>query len=88
MARRRTTRRRSSAGGGIKPMMAGFVGGIASEAGQKFLGGYGAGIATLGVGYFMKNNTLKTLGAFQLGSAIGDQLPMIGGGGSVMGGFE
>jgi len=75
--------------GSMKPIMDGVIGGIAAEAGQKFLGGYGGAGGTIAAGYFLKNNTLKTLGAWQLGSMLGDQLPVIGGGGSVAGGaFE
>jgi len=85
MAKRKYTRRSNSMG----PIINGVLGGIAAEAGQKLGGGLGAGAATLAVGYLMKNATLKTVGAYQLGSYLGDQLPVIGGGGSVAGGaFE
>ena len=93
MARRRTYRRAArrayTARGGMKPIMDGAIGGIAAEAGQKFLGGYGGALGTLAAGYFMKNSTLKTIGGYQLGSMLGDKIPMIGGGGTVAGGvFE
>jgi len=69
--------------------MDGAIGGIAAEAGQKFLGGYGGALGTLAAGYFRKNATLKTIGGYQLGSMLGDKIPMIGGGGTVAGGaFE
>ena len=90
MARRRYkryARRAYGARGGMKPIIDGIIGGVAAEAGQKFLGGYGGAIGALGAGYFLKNSTLKTIGGFQLGSMLGDKLPMIGGGGTV-GGFE
>jgi len=92
MARRRykrAARRVYGARGGIKPIMDGAIGGIAAEAGQKFLGGYGGALGTIAAGYFMKNATLKTIGGYQLGSMLGDQIPGIGGGGTVAGGaFE
>jgi len=91
MARRRTYRRKArrayTARGGMKPIIDGLIGGVAAEAGQKFLGGYGGALGTTAAGYFLKNSTLKTIGGFQLGSMLGDQLPVIGGGGKV-GGFE
>ena len=91
MARRRTYRRTAkrayTARGGMKPIIDGLIGGVAAEAGQKFLGGYGGALGTTAAGYFLKNSTLKTIGGFQLGSMLGDQLPVIGGGGKV-GGFE
>jgi len=91
MARRRTYRRKArrayTARGGMKPIIDGVIGGVAAEAGQKFLGGYGGALGTTAAGYFLKNSTLKTIGGFQLGSMLGDQLPVIGGGGKV-GGFE
>jgi len=92
MARRRykrAARRAYGARGGMKPIMDGAIGGIAAEAGQKFLGGYGGALGTIAAGYFMKNATLKTIGGYQLGSMLGDKIPMIGGGGTVAGGaFE
>jgi len=80
---RRTARRAYTARGGMKPIIDGVIGGIAAEAGQKFLPGYGGALGTTAAGYFMKNSTLKTIGGFQLGSMLGDMLPVIGGGGSV-----
>jgi len=50
---RRTARRAYTARGGMKPILDGVIGGIAAEAGQKFIGGYGGAIGTLGAGYFM-----------------------------------
>ena len=86
---RRAARRAYGARGGMKPIIDGAIGGVAAEAGQKFLGGYGGALGTIAAGYFMKNATLKTIGGYQLGSMIGDKIPMIGGGGTVAGGaFE
>lgn len=82
---RRTARRAYTARGGMKPIMDGAIGGVAAEAGQKYLGAIGAAGGTIAAGYLLKNNTLKTLGGYQLGSYLGDQLPVIGGGGSVAG---
>ncbi len=91
MARRRkyTRRAKSFAGGaGMKPLIDGAIAGIAAEAGQKFIGGYGAPLGIAAVGMWRRNATLKTIAGMQLGSLIGDKIPMIGGGGSALGGFE
>ncbi len=72
MARRRAARtrtvyrkakrvyRRSGGGGAFKPFINGAIAGVAAEAGQKFLGAYGSPVGIGVVGYFMKDNTLKT----------------------------
>jgi len=95
MARRRSrtrTRTRikrvysSRKGSNFKPIVNGLMAGIAAEAGQKFLGKYGVPLGVGVVGYFMKDNTLKTIAGLQAGSVIGDMLPVIGGGGSAIGG--
>jgi len=86
---KRAARRVYGARGGMKPIMDGVIGGVVAEAGQKVLGGYGGAIGTIAAGYFRKNATLKTIGGYQLGSMLGDQIPGIGGGGTVAGGaFE
>ena len=78
---------RSRGGGGaFKPFINGAIAGVAAEAGQKFLGAYGAPVGIGAVGYFMKDNTLKTIAGLQIGSIVGDMLPVIGGGGRTMGG--
>lgn len=79
MARRkRTYRRRASS---MNPMIKGIVGGAASKIGRNFhpLGG---AAALIGVGYFMKDSTLKTLGSMELGSALVGMTGIGGGGGS------
>jgi hypothetical protein len=56
--------------GGFKPITDGIIAG----AGGQFLGGYigvyAHPIATLATGYFMRNNTLKTEGARELGALL------------------
>ncbi len=90
MARRRYARRarRAIGGAGMKPLIDGAIAGIAAEAGQKFIGGYGAPLGIAAVGMWRRNATLKTIAGMQLGSLIGDKIPMIGGNGSALGGFE
>ena len=78
--------RRSGGGGAFKPYINGAMAGVAAEAGQKFLGSYGAPLGIGVVGYFMKDNTLKTIAGLQIGSIVGDMLPVIGGGGRATGG--
>jgi len=70
----------------MKPIIDGALAGIGAEAAQKFLGSYGAPVAIGAVGIWKKNATLKTIAGLQAGSIIGDMLPMIGGGGSAIGG--
>jgi len=82
----RRARRRSAAGGGMKPFIDGAMAGIAAEAGQKFIGAYGAPLGIGAVGFIRKNPTLKTIAGLQAGAMIGDMLPVIGGGGSALGG--
>ena len=67
-------------------MIDGAMAGIAAEAGQKFIGAYGAPIGIGAVGMIRKNATLKTIAGLQMGSMIGDMLPVIGGGGSSLNG--
>jgi len=92
MARRRNyrryARRARSTGGSMKPVIDGVLGGVGASLGSKYLGSWGAPAGYLAVGYFRKNNTLKTLGAVQLGQQIAGMIPMIGGGGSNGGLYE
>lgn len=78
--------RRSGGGNSFKPFINGAIAGVASEAGQKFLGAYGVPLAVGAVGFFMKDPTLKTIAGLQAGSIIGDMLPFIGGNGRAIGG--
>lgn len=68
----------------MKPIIDGLIVGV----GSSFLRGkvpFSDALVTLGVGYFRRNATLKTLGAVELGEAlIGGAL----GGGSVGGAYE
>ena len=94
MARRARTRYRTRIkkvytrrkGTTLKPVINGVIAGVAAEAGQKFLGKYGVPLGVGITGYFTNDNTLKTIAGLQAGSIIGDMLPVIGGGGSAIGG--
>ena len=73
-------------GSAFKPIINGVIAGVAAEAGQKFIGKYGSPLGIGAVGYIFKDNTLKTIAGLQVGSMVGDMLPIIGGGGSAVGG--
>ncbi len=92
MARRRNYRRyarraRSYGPKGTKTIIDGVLGGVGASIGSKYLGSWGAPAAYIGVGYFRNNNTLKTLGAVQLGQQLATMIPFIGGGGNGNGGL-
>ena len=70
----------------MKPIIDGVLAGAGGSIAGKYLGAYGQPVATLGIGYFRKNATLKTIGAIQLGSMIASQFT--GGNGAGTGGFE
>jgi len=84
MARRKKTttryrtrtvyRRARSSIGSTKGIIDGAIAGAVSSIAEGFFGGWGSVIGTLATGYFMKNNTLKTIGGFQLGDMIGDMI--------------
>lgn len=78
-------RRARSAGGSFKPIIDGFMAGAAGEFATKYLGNYGHPVATLGIGYFRNNVTLKTEGARELGAMIISQVGL--GGGAAGGGL-
>ena len=74
MARRRRYRKAISrargGGGGLKPVIDGFLAGAAGGLATKYIGNMGHPIATLGIGFFRKNNVLKTEGARELGAML------------------
>jgi len=93
MARRRRSYRRAvgrarGGGGSFKPIIDGFLAGAAGGLATAYLGKFGHPAATLGIGYFRKNNVLKTEGARDLGAMLVSQFSggMNVGGGS--GGFN
>lgn len=90
MARRRRTVRRYArrAGGSMKPILDGVLAGAGGQILSGYIGAPGAPIATIGVGYFRKNNTLKTIGGLELGAVIANMLPFGGGGGNGGGFFH
>jgi len=75
-----------SKGGNMKPFVNGAIAGVAAEAAQKYIGRWGAPVAMGAVGWYFKDNTLKTISGLQIGSMVGDMIPMISGGGSALGG--
>jgi len=86
VARRRNYRRRigraRTAGGSFKPIIDGLLAGAAGGLATKYMGNMGHPVATLGIGYFRKNNVLKTEGARELGAMLVNQFA----GGSNVGG--
>jgi len=70
----------------MKPIIDGILAGAAGGFASNFVGEYGHPIATLGIGYFRKNNVLKTEGARGLGAMLVNQFMGNGGGGG--GGFN
>lgn len=80
MARRRTGVKRyvRRSAGGAKPIIDGAMAGLGANVLGGFIGPWGAPIATLGVGFIRKNNTLKTLGGYELGAQIAGFLPIPG----------
>lgn len=70
---------RSRGGGGsFKPIIDGFIAGAGANLIKRFINiPYADDIVVLGVGYFRKNDTLKTIGAMGLS---GDLLGGFGGG--------
>ena len=67
-------------GGSFKPMIDGGLAGLIGQIATKWLGAYGHPVATLGVGYFRNNTTLKTEGARELGALLATKIPLLGGG--------
>lgn len=97
MARRRYSRTRTvyrtakrayskRNGGGTKQILDGVLAGVGGQLAGKYIGGWGAPIATLGIGMFRNNTTLKTLGGLQVGNMIAGMIPFIGTGGNGNGG--
>ena len=83
MARRKAVRRRARSvvrsihrgsrgisGGKFGPVIAGVVGGLASQIGNRFLPGYGAPLGMGATGWFMNNPTLLTLAGVNLSAMI------------------
>lgn len=70
----------------MKPILDGAIAGVAGGILSNWLGGYGRPAGHLAVGYFRKNNTLKTIGGVELGEALAGGIGgMFGGNGG--GGF-
>ena len=82
---RRTVRRARSFGGGMKPIIDGVLAGALGGVLTNYIGGYGHAAATVGVGYFRNNVTLKTEGAREIGAMLASNF--FGGSGINSGGF-
>ena len=71
MARRKTYRRYSRRASSMNPLLKGIIAGAGATMIKKYLNvPFADDLAVLGVGYFMKDNTLKTIGAVGLGSDL------------------
>jgi len=71
MARRKTYRRYSRRASSMNPLIKGIIAGAGATMIKKYLNvPFADDLAVLGVGYFMKDNTLKTIGAVGLGSDL------------------
>lgn len=66
-------------GGGFKPLIDGALAGALGQIASKWLGAYGHPAATVIIGMWRNNTTLKTEGARELGAQLAAQLPIIGG---------
>jgi len=71
--RKAKTYARRASGGGKKfgDAISGFIsGGLGVLVGNRFLGTWGQPVSDIGVGYFMKNDTLTTLGGRSIGAML------------------
>jgi len=82
---RRVYRRARSSGGSMKPIIDGALAGALGGVLTNYIGGYGHAAATVGVGYFRNNVTLKTEGAREIGAMLASNFFGNGTGGT--GGF-
>ena len=78
--RRAVSYARSSYGmGGLKGLIRPITAGVITGVAQSFvpndaLGGYADSLVPIGVGYFMKDKALQTIGAYQLGIKIANSI--------------
>lgn len=86
----KTYARRAS--GGAKKFgdgISGFIsGGLGILVGQRFLGNWGQPASDIGVGYFMKNDTLMTLGGRSIGAMLASGSGLVGAGVSGVAGMS
>jgi len=66
---------------GTKQIIDGALVGVIGKLASNYMGVWGQPLATLGVGMFRNNTTLKTLGGVQLGTIAASYIPFIGGNG-------
>ncbi len=76
---KKAVRRYHKSSGGFKPIIDGLLAGAGGQIATKWLGAYGHPVASLAVGMFRNNTTLKTEGARELGAQLAANLPLIGG---------
>jgi hypothetical protein len=78
MARYRKHYSRGGRGfGGMKSMLAPVLGGVADSYLDPMIPGFN-GIGSTGIGFIMKNETLKNLGLYKLGYSLGGMIPLPG----------
>ena len=66
--------------GNFKPIINGLLAGGLGQIAQRWLGGWGHPAATLAVGMWQNDTTLKTEGSRELGAKIATMIPVLGGG--------
>jgi len=69
-----------SFGGGFKSEIDGGIAGFAGQILTRWLGAWGHPVATVVVGHWRNNSTLKTEGARELGAQAATMIPILGGG--------
>lgn len=83
-AAKRVRRAAKGGFGSMKPVITGVAAGAAGAVATKYIGELGHPAACLGIGFLMKDNTLKTIGARELGAALAGRF--VGNGGGTVGG--
>lgn len=66
--------------GNFKPIIDGLLAGGIGQLAQRWIGAWGHPAATLGVGMWQNNTTLKVEGSRELGALIVTKIPILGGG--------
>lgn len=70
--------RRRGGAGGFRPVINGLIAGVVANLAVKYIGSWGAPAANIGAGWWLKNDTLKTIGGIQLGNVVSGMIPFIG----------
>lgn len=66
--------------GNLKPVIDGLLAGGIGQIAQRWIGEWGHPAATVGVGFWQNNTTLKVEGSRELGALIATKIPILGGG--------